>query len=71
MAFKLTVDVIPPSGGRVAVQHVFYGETEEECEQVYAAHAAGCEFLGPAIREERVESELEEISDDEWPDYED
>jgi hypothetical protein len=69
MAYKLIVDVIPPGGGRVSVQHVFYGESEAECDATFRKHAAGCEFLGPAIIEDRIETEIEEIDDDEWPDY--
>lgn len=70
MAYKLTVDVIPAGGGKISVQHVFYARTEHEAEQVFRAHAQGCEFLGPAIAEDRINSEIEEIDKDEWPDYE-
>jgi len=71
MPWKLTVDVVPAGGGRVDVQHVFYGESKADAESVFQRHAEGCEFLGPAIIEERINSEFEEIDDDEWPDYAD
>ena len=74
MAYKLTVDVIPADGDwprDVEVQHVFYGDSPREVENIFARHAAGCEFLGPAIRERRVNTELEEIDDDERPSYDD
>lgn len=71
MAFALTVDVIPEGGGRISVQHVFYGETEKECQENFEAHAKGCEFLTPAIKEDRVSEEIEEIDEDEWPEYAD
>jgi len=74
MPYKLTVDVIPPEGEwprPVYVQHVFYGERVADVENTFAQHAAGCEFLGPAIRERRTNTELEEIEADEWPEYDD
>lgn len=69
MAKALNVDVIPPGGGKIAVRHIFYGETAEECRGNFAKHAAGCEFLTPAIREGRVNTEIERIDNDEWPEY--
>jgi hypothetical protein len=71
MAIELIVDVVPPEGGKVFVTHIFRGETEAEAREVYAQHAKGCEFLTPAIEEDRVEEEVQKISDDEWPAYED
>ena len=70
MPFELHIDVVPEVGGKINVEHVFYGYTEAECRQVYAAHADGCEFLGPAIAEDRIEEELIEIDEDDWPSYE-
>jgi hypothetical protein len=70
MVYMLTIDVVPPEGGRVAVTHTFYGKTEKEAREAFAAHAAGCEFLTPAIAEDRVEEELDTIEDGEWPSYE-
>lgn len=70
MPYELYVDVVPPEGGRVAVTHIFRGETEADARRVFEAHAAGCEFLTPAIEEDRVEEELVKISADEWPAYE-
>ena len=55
MPFALHIDVVPEKGGKIAVEHVFYGYTEAECRQVFATHADGCEFLGPAIEEDRIE----------------
>jgi hypothetical protein len=71
MVYMLTIDVIPPEGGKVAVSHTFYGKTEAEARANFTAHAAGCEFLAPAIAEGRIEEELDEIEDDEQPSYED
>ena len=70
MPFALHIDVVPEKGGKIAVEHVFYGYTEAECRQVFATHADGCEFLGPAIEEDRIEEELEPIEEDDWPSYE-
>jgi len=71
MPFALYVDVIPEGGGKISVGHVFYGETEEECQENWTAHAGGCKFLTAAIDEKRVSEELETISESEWPDYAD
>ncbi len=70
MPFALHIDVVPEKGGKIAVEHVFYGYTEAKCRQVFATHADGCEFLGPAIEEDRIEEELETIEEDDWPSYE-
>lgn len=71
MPYALHIDVVPADGGKIAVEHVFYGHTEEECRAVFETHADGCAFLGPAIDEDRIEEELLKISDEEWPDYDD
>lgn len=71
MSFALYIDVIPEGGGRVSVTHIFWGETEEECRENFAAHAKGCNFLTPAIAEDRIGEELERVKPDEWPDYPD
>lgn len=69
MPWALHVEVIPKGGGRVSVEHIFYGETEEEAREVFREHAAGCSFLTPAIEEERIEEYAEEVDDDDWPEY--
>jgi hypothetical protein len=70
MPYELIVDVVPPEGGKVFVTHIFRGETEAAAREVFEQHAAKCEFLTPAIEEDRVEEELIRIKDDEWPAYE-
>jgi hypothetical protein len=69
MAFALYVDIVPEGGGPVSVTHVFWGDTEEECRATFESHAKGCEFLTPAIAEGRIEEEIEEVDDDERPEY--
>lgn len=69
MAYILIVDVIPPGGGMISVRHTFFGEDEDEAREVFHAHAAGCEFLEPAIAEGRVHVKGKEIDDDDWPAY--
>ena len=71
MPTALHVLVVPKGGGKVTVEHVFYAETDEEAQKAYDAHAAGCEFLTPAIAENRVEEELEDIDEEDWPDFAD
>jgi len=65
----LIVHIIPPGGGRPSVGHMFYGETEAECRANFAAHAKGCQFLAPAIREDRIDEDLAELDADEWPNF--
>lgn len=66
MPFALHIYVTPKSG-EIYVEHVFYGHTEEEAEQLFETHADGCEFLGPAIEEDRVIEVVEEIKSADWP----
>lgn len=47
--------------GKVRVQHTFYAETEEEAEQMLAAHAGGCEAFGPAVKHGNTAEIVEEI----------
>lgn len=68
MPYALSVDVVEPDGD-VAVRHTFYGESEAECRKAFAAHAAGCEMLGPAIENGDIEEEMLHISEDERPSY--
>jgi len=69
MAKVLIVHIKPPGGGRASVGHMFYGETEAECRENFAAHAKGCRFLGPAIAEGRIDEALERLDPDEWPEF--
>lgn len=71
MAKVLIVHIIPPGGGRASVGHMFYGETEAECRENFEAHAKGCQFLTPAIAEDRIDEDLQSLEADEWPDFED
>ncbi len=71
MVVALHVFVIPKDSRRVKVEHVFYAYTEAEADEAFKAHAAGCEFLGPAIAEKRVEEEVEDIDDADWPEFPD
>jgi len=70
MPYALHVYVVPPGGGKVNVEHVFYGHSEDEADQLFETHADGCEFLGPAIAAGRVIEIVEEIESSEWPDKE-
>jgi hypothetical protein len=73
--FSLYINIIPKDpvtgklGGRIPVVHIFFGETEQECEENFAAHAKGCDFLTPAIKEQRVDKELVRIEPEDWPEY--
>jgi hypothetical protein len=69
MAKILIVHIIPVGGGRPSVGHMFYGATEAECRGNFAAHAKGCQFLAPAIREDRIDEDLAELDEDEWPNF--
>lgn len=69
MPVEIIVDVIPPGGGKVAVTHIFRGETEDEARDVFEAHVAGCAAFTKAVEEDRTAEEVEHISDGEWPEY--
>lgn len=66
MAYALTVDKLEDDG-TIRVRHVFYGETERECEELRDQHGAGCAAFGPALERETVIEEFEEI--DEIPEW--
>jgi len=71
MAFALTVDKLD-ADGTIHVRHIFYGETIEECERRRDQHAEGCRAFGPALDDEMVIEESEEIDEiPEWSDDDD
>jgi hypothetical protein len=47
--------------GKVRVEHIFYAETEEEAEEMLAAHAGGCRAFGPAVEHGNTAEIVEEI----------
>jgi len=61
-SFKIDAD------GRVLVQHVFYGETEDDARAVLEAHADACPKFGPAYRQDETEEIVEEIDELPTPD---
>lgn len=67
MAVKLTVDKLE-ADHTIRVQHVFFGETLEECEALRDKHGAGCAAFGPALQADKVIEIAEEI--DEIPEWE-
>jgi hypothetical protein len=69
VAFALTVDKLDPKG-KISVRHTFYGDTPEECEQLRDHHAEGCKAFGPALEQKKVIEDLEEIDDDDVPEWE-
>ncbi len=68
MAIALHVDKLEPDG-TIRVRHVFFGETLRECELLRDQHGAGCKAFGPALEQEAIIEEVEEI--DEIPEWED
>jgi hypothetical protein len=68
MAWMLQVDKLE-ADETIRVRHIFFGETEAECERLRDEHAAGCAAFGPALEKENVIEEWEEI--DEIPEWED
>lgn len=68
MAFVLHVDKLEDDG-TIRVRHSFYGDSEEECQELRDAHADGCKSLGPALKQDRTIEEIAEI--DEMPEWED
>jgi hypothetical protein len=59
--------VLPPGGGKVKVEHVFYGETEEEAQAAMDAHAAGCKAFGPAVKDGETVEQIEDLEAGDWP----
>lgn len=55
----------------IKVAHSFYGEDEEECENLMQEHLRGCSYFSAAEADGRLITEFEEIDDDERPDPED
>lgn len=48
MAVKLSSYKIDEDG-HIRVVHIFFGATEEDCEQLQEQHADGCMAYGPAL----------------------
>ena len=55
---------------KIPVEHVFYGATEAEADQIRLAHLAGCENYAKAEVDDRVAELTESIDDSELPDAE-
>lgn len=66
MANALHVYIVNPDH-EVLVEHIFYGDTLEECRQVKAEHLESCEYFAAAEREGRTDEWHERIDDDERP----
>jgi hypothetical protein len=66
MAVALHVDKLE-ADGTIRVRHSFFGETIEECERLRDAHGEGCKAFGPALQQDKVIEEEEEI--DEIPEW--
>lgn len=49
--------------GRITVQHIFYGETEDEADAGFQAHVKICPKFGPAEKEGRIISFYQEIDE--------
>jgi len=68
MAHALHVYIVPEEeGGKVQIEHVFYGETKEECRELFEGHQHVCKNFGPAVADGRTAEEWEEIDEDEIP----
>lgn len=62
MAWALHVDKVEPDGS-ILVEHIFYGETKAECEDLRDAHGEGCKAFGPALAAGEIAEEWEEIEE--------
>lgn len=70
MPFRLEVDVVPEEGGKISRQYVFYGESEHAAEEEFDAQCGRDSDLAKSREDGRTEESIEEIDEDEWPDYE-
>ncbi len=68
MPIALYVDKLEPDG-TIRVRHVFFGDTLSQCEKLRDQHAGGCKAFGPALEQDAIIEEVEEI--DEIPEWED
>ncbi len=70
MAVELTVYIRDPGDGMVKVKHTFYGDDEAEAETYRNEHLASCSYFRSADAAGNTLEEIEEIDDDELPDWE-
>lgn len=58
MAFELHAAIVDPGDGEIKVEHIFYGETEAECNDYFKEHLGTCSYFRAAEKESKVISWL-------------
>jgi hypothetical protein len=61
MAWALHACIVDPGDGEIKVEHIFYGETEEECDDYYQEHLGTCSYFRGAEHGDKVISWYERI----------
>ena len=56
MAWAKHVYIINPEDEEIFVEHIFYGDTKDEAEQVEKEHLGSCEYFRAAEQEGRTDS---------------
>ena len=67
MAWALHVYIVNPDDEQILVEHIFYGETKDDAEQVKEEHLGTCSYFKAAEEEDRTDQKFVEIDDEEWP----
>jgi hypothetical protein len=62
MPIALHVDKLERDG-TIRVRHIFFGDTLAECEALRNEHGAGCRAFGPALEQNHVIEEVEDIEE--------
>lgn len=48
MPYELHAAIVDPDDGEIKVEHIFYGETESECEDYFEEHLDTCFYFKAA-----------------------
>lgn len=62
MAYALHAFAISKDG-KIHVQHIFYGDTEGEADEHFREHVKACPMFGPAEREKRMITYVEQVDE--------
>ena len=67
MAWAYHVYIVNPDDEEIYVEHIFYGETKQDCTHVRDEHLGSCAYYKTAEDEGRTDDKWEEIRASERP----
>lgn len=67
MAWAYHVYIVNPDDEEIYVEHIFYGDTKDECTQVRDEHLGSCAYFKAAEQENRTDDSWQEIRASERP----